>query len=284
MSDLSRGVHIDLDGAVASAALRLGLPTVDTPEWGPELRYCAPTRRMTDFLDLVRPDLEPFILTGSGDFHHLTALWLREAEEPFVLFAFDNHPDWDIRPPRWSCGGWINRALENPHLQRVVVWGCGNFELRFPSRMFANRAALRSGRLEVRPWAERLGDPDRRRYRCLSRSNWREEFEKEVERTGNSRVYVSIDLDCLSEDWGGSNWENGRYEPDDLVWALQLLHARATVAGGDLCGAFSAPRYARVWQRLLAGIDHPRLASSAIKKTIETTNDTIVKIWPALVG
>jgi arginase family enzyme len=284
MSESPNFIHIDLDGAATTPAIQLGLPTFDAPDWGPHLRYCAPSRMLRSFYEQVLPHLKPFVLTGSGDFHHLTALWLKSIQEPFTLIVFDNHPDWDIRPPRWSCGGWVNRALEHPHLQRVIVWGCGNFELRFPSRLFANRRALKNDRLEVRPWAERLSEADRPRYRCLTRSTWKEEFASEVEKIADSRVYVSIDVDCLGENWAFANWENGLFEPEDLVWAMQQLHARSQVIGGDLCGAFSPPRYAHLLQRLIARIDHPPLAFQAGMMGNEITAKAITRIWPSLVG
>ena len=57
---------------------------------------------------------------------------------PFTLVSFDNHPDWDIKPPYWSCGGWAARTLYTSRVERVSVWGCGNFELRWPSRLSAD--------------------------------------------------------------------------------------------------------------------------------------------------
>ena len=151
-------VHIDLDGAWAvDAAESAGaIPYVDCRSWGPVLRYSSPARAIEEFYRFVEDHLAPFTLFGSGDFHHLTALWLRRILEPFVLISFDNHPDWDIRPPKWCCGTWMNRALELPILRQASIWGCGNFELNFPGYLFVSGKALREKRLEVWPWKERL--------------------------------------------------------------------------------------------------------------------------------
>src|SRR5207244_924647 len=70
----------------------------------------------------------PFLLYGSGDFHYLTALRLRRVGGPIVLVSFDNHPDWDVRPPRWCCCGWVSRALEFSAVRHFGVWGGGNWE------------------------------------------------------------------------------------------------------------------------------------------------------------
>src|SRR4030081_3584763 len=144
--------HLDLDDAWG--ALPLGLPTIDALQWGPRLRFSAPTSEIEKFFAEHGSRLGRFTLFGSGDFHHLSALWLRRIEEHFVLVSFDNHPDWDVRPPRWACGGWVNRALELRNVKKVSVWGCGNFECWWPRQFFGNRRAERQGRLDVHPWAD----------------------------------------------------------------------------------------------------------------------------------
>src|SRR5205823_5734264 len=77
----------------------LGLPRLDALAWGPRLRCFAPRTAMDIFIRDVVRDLPPFVLFGSGDFHHLTAAFLRKVPSAFNLIAFDNHPDWDRRPP-----------------------------------------------------------------------------------------------------------------------------------------------------------------------------------------
>ena len=130
------------------------LPCVDVREESRHLRFITSGPRIEAFAARHAAAFRPFTLYGSGDFHHLSALWTRQFEEPFSLVSFDNHPDWDIRPPRWSCGAWINRALENPQIQGVSIWGCGNFECNLPGRWLGNRKAAQEGRLLVHPWAQ----------------------------------------------------------------------------------------------------------------------------------
>src|SRR6478752_6155624 len=122
-------------------------PRVDAGNVGKSLRFITTRRAIERFYAKFGQSFRPFILSGSGDFHHLTAIFVRQVTEPFVILSFDNHPDWDVRPPFWSCGAWVNRALENPLVQQVAVWGCGSFECRLPWRLLGNRSACRSGRL-----------------------------------------------------------------------------------------------------------------------------------------
>ncbi len=225
------GIHLNLDDAWPADAL--GLQVVEAKEWGPRLRFSTPAREIEDFFRQYENRLGRFTLFGSGDFHHLTALWARRFAEPFVLVSFDNHPDWDVRPPRWACGGWVNRALELPAVRKVSVWGCGNFECWGPAQFFGNRHAEKEGRLEIRAWGENR--PKRRGAIFLA--SWRDDFERFVTELRGVDIYVTIDIDCFRARDSITNWENGRFATEDVAWALEKLRAATRIVGGDICGA-----------------------------------------------
>jgi hypothetical protein len=200
-----------------------------------------------------------------------------------VLVSFDNHPDWDIRPPKWGCGSWVNRALESSHVERVSVWGCGNFECWWPGQIFGNRAAERAGRLEVHPWADDRPLKDRERRGSILRADWQVKFECFAASVGSSAVYVTIDLDCLRGDEAVTNWENGRYSVADLAWALQTLRRGGSrVVAGDICGAWSEPRYARWKQKFASEMDHPKRTLSDVTETRRRNHAALAALWPAL--
>jgi hypothetical protein len=276
------GIHLDLDSAWPSGDLPM--PTLDARNWGPRLRYCAPARIVESFFDQVHTQLADFVLYGSGDFHYLAALWLRRIRETATVVSFDNHPDWDVRPPRWGCGGWVNRALELRQVERVCVWGCGNFELAWPSRLFANHCALKSGKLEVHAWAERQQPPTQRRFDCMRRENWRGRFARWAESLAGKAAYVTIDLDCLSEDQAVTNWESGLFTADDLLWALDHLRSRARIVGGDMCGACSPPIYSRWTQRFVGKWDHPKTPPVDLVVAQHTNQIALSRLWPKLTG
>jgi hypothetical protein len=255
---------------------------LDAREWGPQLRFCAPPRIVEDFYREFGARLTPFTLYGSGDYHYLSALWLRQFNEPLVLVSFDNHPDWAITPPRWACGGWINRALELSHVQHVAIWGCGNFECWWPHNIFANRSAQRNGRLEVHPWADDRPLKDRHRPGAILQENWRDEFQKFAANLRDTNVYVTIDLDCLRIDDALTNWENGRFSVADLEWALGKLRAHARIIGGDICGGYSAPKYARRTQEFASNCDHPKIAPPDPENIRATNFASLERLWPAL--
>jgi arginase family enzyme len=276
----SRILHLNLDDAWAGEPL--GPPNLDATVAGPALRFSAPPRVIEQFYEKIQNRLAPFIVYGSGDFHHLSALWIRRVKRPLMVISFDNHPDWDIRPPKWCCGGWVNRALELPHVQRVSVWGCGNFECWWPHQIFGNRRAERQGRLEVHPWADDRPASSRERRGAIMRIDWQQRFLAFVKNLGATPVYVTIDLDCLRSEDAVTNWESGRFTLDDLAWALSELRNATGIIAGDICGAFSPPVYARRKQRFASEMDHPKLSRPLPAEIQRVNAATLKRLWPLL--
>ena len=278
---MASAIHLNLDNPWPAGVLPV--ETLNATSWGPRLRYSAPARLIEEFYREYEARVAPFILYGSGDFHHLSALWTRRLRDPFLLVSFDNHPDWDVRPPRWGCGGWVNRALELPQVRKVSIWGCGNFECWWPRQFFGNRRAEHEGRLEVHPWADDRSASEQNRRGAILRSNWRERFAEFAGGLGGSNLYVTIDLDCLCAEEAMTNWENGRFTAEDVAWALgQLRASRARIVAGDICGAFSPPVYARAKQRFAAGMDHPKLAQPDLETARQVNLRAFQVLWPAL--
>jgi arginase family enzyme len=276
---MASGIHLDLDGAWGELDF---MPRLDARAWGPKLRYVARPTEIETFYQQCVTSLPPFILYGSGDFHHLAGLFVRRFTQPLTVISFDNHPDWDIRPPRWSCGAWVSRALELPNVQAVQVWGCGNFELRFPSILFANHSGLKSRRLRLYPWKERQNASVQKRFSCISRDSWRETFAAMAQSLAARAVYVTVDLDCLRAEEAVTNWENGLFTAGDLEWAIRLLRSKCGVLGGDLCGAWSKQTYARDFQKLAGWWDHPRQIHHSGRPASSVNLPSLTAIWSAL--
>jgi arginase family enzyme len=261
-----------------------GLPVIDAREEAKALRFITSASRIDAFAAEHAADFRPYTLFGSGDFHHLSAVWTRQFKEPFTLLSFDNHPDWDIRPPKWSCGAWINRALENPRIESVAIWGCGNFECGLPWRLLGNRRAAKTHRLLVYPW-KREGVHYALYLNPLTPKTWQTQFLEWVEgRQHGHKIYVTIDLDCLVSGEATTNWENGRFTCDDLVWALRTLREKVEVIGGDLCGGWSRPVYQTAFQKLAGWFDHPALPPPNREQLLARNLVTLERLWPALTG
>ncbi len=290
MFPLTHSAHVDLDGAWPEGSLPL--PARDFRAWGPRLRFCAPDAEMTAFgaasTALLPPEVR-FVVYGSGDFHHLSALWLRralalEGGPGLTLVSFDNHPDWDIRPPKWCCGSWMNRALDLPGVERIAVWGCGNFECWGWHRVWGNGRDVRSGRLEVHPWADGRPAADQARPGSITQGDWREKSARVAAGLAGRALYVTVDIDGLRAEDAVTNWENGRFSADDVAWALDELSRHARIVAGDLCGARSVPIYARWTQKFASETDHPELPAFDPAAAARVNARTFATIWPRLTG
>jgi len=261
----------------------LSLPVVDVREEAKGLRFISTTARIEAFAARHAAEFRPYTLFGSGDFHHLSALWMRQFQEPFTLLSFDNHPDWDVRPPKWSCGAWINRALENPRITDVGIWGCGNFECNLPWRFFGNRRAAKTHRLLVYPWRKQeVWYPAY--FNPITPQTWRAQFLEWLEGRHDHKIYVTIDMDCLTSNEAATNWENGQFNCDDLIWAFGKVREKAEIIGGDLCGAWSRPAYATAFQKLAGWFDHPKVAPPGHEVLLRQNLVALEKLWPALTG
>jgi arginase family enzyme len=259
-----------------------GLPRrADARRAGESLRFLTSRKRIEQFYREFAGEFRPYTLSGSGDFHHLTAVLVRQFSSPFVIVSFDNHPDWDIRPPHWCCGAWINRALENSLVEKIAVWGCGSFECLFPGRLLGNSHACKTGRLKVVPWAK-----ENQKYpswlQPMTNETWREKFTRFVNGIAASNVYVTIDMDCLAEDEAVTNWESGSYSVHEIVWAINQLRSKTNIIGGDLCGAYSSPRYAGWFQRFASKMDHPKERNISTDQLQSINQRAFQDIWPAL--
>jgi hypothetical protein len=275
-----RALLLNLDDAWPNESIEL--PVADVRSWGPQLRFSAPPRVVEQFCRERASDLvAPFLLYGSGDFHYLTALRLCFVAEPLLLVAFDNHPDWDVRPPKWACGGWVNRALELPNVMLTSVWGCGNFECWWPHQIFGNRRAERAGILEVHPWADERPLKDQQRKGAILREDWRERFEEFAKRLAGQNVYVTIDLDCLRSEQATTNWRAVRFTVADLEWALGKLREFAVLSVATLRRVFASGIFASK-QRFAAEFDRPKLAPPNLEKARATKLATLEKLWPLL--
>src|SRR5207237_8802965 len=86
-----KAVHLDLDAAWPDDVL--DVPRVDLRAWASKLRYVARRDDIEEFWEAVKGGVSPFLVYGSGDFHHLAGLFLRRINgDPVTVISFDNHP------------------------------------------------------------------------------------------------------------------------------------------------------------------------------------------------
>ncbi|NRD78186.1 arginase family protein [Bacillus sp. BRMEA1] len=172
---------------------------------------------------------------GSGNYHYLTYLLLKEIWEPFSMVLFDNHPDLELNPDRGesvlSCGSWVSHALRDISLLKQVVI--------------------------IGPTAELEHHVHHPRV-ILFPFNGRHQYSLKailsVIHTQN--VYISIDKDVLNTAEASTNWDQGVMSLADLTHYLEMILKYKKAQGIDICGEASispvdllVPRYQSIIQK-----------------------------------
>jgi len=242
---------------------------------------------------------------GSGDFHHITPLLLDELQEPVTLIVFDLHPDWDILPPRFGCGSWVSEALRKKNIVQCLLFGVASEDITFPWIQSANLNALSNDRLRIYPYChspslvflrkipqnsslrvEKSFLRSRIYWDELKGKNLTDFFLKAIGRLAVKKAYVSIDKDCLKNEYALTNWEEGKLTLDELILMLKIIKENLDIAGLDITGDHSKISVSGSLKGFLSRLDHPqetgadKFSAEEITGINESTN---LKILEALI-
>jgi arginase family enzyme len=155
------------------------------------------------------------IFIGSGNYHYVSYLLLKEVTKPFTLVLFDNHSDLGTEQDQadhlLSCGSWVSYALkEVPLLQKVVIIG--------PTSILPHH--FTHPRVVLFPF------DGRHQYSVKSILS--------VIHTQN--VYISIDKDVLNTTEAVTNWDQGGMNMETLSHYLDYILEHKQAEGIDICG------------------------------------------------
>jgi hypothetical protein len=207
---------------------------------------------------------------GSGDFHHVTALIAGQLaasrDKPFTVVQFDNHPDWVHFKGGLHCGSWINRALQQPNVQKIVNIGVTSGDLNWPELRGGNLRQLAEGRLELFPYTHapsrvlgQYGEGQSFKqkgralhWRCAGGMSDAELLPRLLTCIATPDIYITVDKDVLAEDDAAANWEQGQMPLQRLLAIIRQLGGARRVIGADVVGDFGTPHYpGSAWTRLL---------------------------------
>ncbi len=163
-------------------------------------------------------------LTDNGNYHYMSHILTGLNTCGYELIVFDHHTDMmtgafgDIL----SCGGWIRSSLVNDkNLKRVICTGADEDLIRQTldrdpviMKEFLSGKAVFSDAASIE---EKIYDSD-------------------------IPVYLSLDLDVLSENELKTNWDQGDMPSDELISALNHIKRYRNIIGIDICGGPSAGR------------------------------------------
>jgi len=240
---------------------------------------------------------------GSGDFHHLSSLLLNQINEPLTLIVFDFHPDWDILPPRLGCGSWVTQALKNKYISKCLIIGASSTDLSWPLIQSANLNSLNNDRLEIYPYLHNStrvflrNIPENKSvsfqksflstkisWSNLKYKNLDEFFRSLVLALETKKAYVSIDKDCLLNDYALTNWEEGRLSLDQLLIMLRMIKNNLDIVGLDITGDYSKNSAIGIVKGVISRLDHPQvvkadnLPQDFITAINESTNLKILEV------
>lgn len=272
---------IDLDGSLpAQEPLRLRIDAgtatcIDAADLASRLRIVASRRALRRLAARLPPAQDGAGATvtfyGSGDFHHLTAGLVARQDTPITIVHFDNHPDWVRFPATHNCGAWVNRALSLPHVPKVVTIGPSSADLVRPELQFANLGAVRDGRIALYPWRHppsrvwgRYGhtrcyrqEGEHLHWRNLAEESWTDFLDELVKEIPTPAIWITIDKDVLAQSEARTNWDQGGLPLGHLLAAVERLAGTHRIAGADVCGDWSEPRFSDLFRATLAWFDHP---------------------------
>lgn len=267
---------LELQPDFVGAAVRAGAHELDEKACGLQLRLwgrndaLSKLKRSIDRLSRRGRHGPRLCFMGSGDFHHVTALLIAEALEtvscPITVIHIDNHPDWVHFDNGMHCGSWVNAAASHSQVDRIITLGVCSSDLASPDRKGANLDLLRSGKLELYPYAH---PPSRVRGKLGlgasfsqvgSELHWvsiemlgEENFaDRLLNRIRTEAVYLTVDKDALISADAITNWDQGALQLPYVLWLIGQIAERHRIIGADVTGDYSVPRYGGpVWTRAL---------------------------------
>lgn len=155
---------------------------------------------------------------GSGSYHYITYVLIKDSSKPFVLIIFDHHTDMMDPPDRniISCGSWVLKSVENIEaLKKVVLVGVDKKLL------------------------ETIPSKYRDKVCCICENDGFDtrEIAKKIKREiGNLSIYISIDKDVLCKQDAVTDWDQGTMRLKELILVLKEVCRDNKVVGIDICG------------------------------------------------
>ncbi len=273
---------LNLDGSLTQQRNLLGRfhpEIVPLTHLGPACRISMDDTTAEEIRRALRPELKGAItFIGSGDFHQISSLLIEQFEEPISVIVFDHHPDWDTLPPKLHCGSWVTHVLKKrPNVKKLVLLGVSSEDISSPWIQTGNLQALADDRVEIYPyWHQPTSTflkrvPSNRSittkqglwsnticWQELGKSGVVECLQRVLEGLTTKQVYVSLDKDCLGASYALTNWEEGRFSLEEVLQALDAIHAQCEIVGLDIVGDYSPPVVKGWLKDAMARFDRPR--------------------------
>jgi arginase family enzyme len=277
---------------------------IDLTSLGPRARFWMSPRVMAQVENKISGSKKNAVtFLGSGDFHHISKILISQFEEPLSVFVFDHHPDWCSLPARLNCGSWVSQVIKQKNVLKTVLVGNASGDLSDFEIQTGNIDSLKDDRVEIYPYEHAptkifLKKIPSNRSICItkgiltSRVHWTELkgkdltsfFQALLARLPARKVYVSIDKDCLKNDFAITNWEEGKLSLEELLLMVRLIKENTEIVGADIVGDYSPIRLSGMVKKCISHFDHPKklkahaLPESLVASINERTNLKILQV------
>ena len=154
-------------------------------------------------------ELSALHFLDSGNYHHLSRLYIDLIKQPFDLIVYDNHTDMQFSAfgNILSCGSWIADAYKScENIHNIIIIGA--------NEQYIQDCEFRNDNKII--FADSIFD---------------------VKIAGNNLpIYISIDKDVLSVEEFASDWDQGKMSVINLTEELKHLIKNCKILGTDICG------------------------------------------------
>jgi arginase family enzyme len=277
---------------------------VDLKDLGPRARIWLDKKTEKEIEKRIRGSAKNSVtFLGSGDFHQVSHILINQFDEPICVILFDFHPDWDILPPRLGCGSWVTESLRNKNILRFILIGTSSKDLSSPWIQTGNINSLQGNRVEIYPYSHRPSFtffkrmPENlsikiKKSLFVNKIHWNELKGKDLiklflsilKRLPTPKVYLSIDKDCLRNEYSLTNWEEGMLSLEELLWMLKLIMDHVDIIGMDIVGDYSEISVNGKLRKLISYLDHPGelkakyLSEAFVNEINERTNLSFLEL------
>ena len=277
---------------------------IDLKDLGPRARIWLDKKTKKEIEKRIQGSANGSItFLGSGDFHQVSHILINQFDEPICVILFDFHPDWDILPPRLGCGSWVTESLRNKNILKFILVGISSKDLSNPWIQTGNINALGGDRVEIYPYSHRPSFTFFKRipenisikikkglfvnkiyWNELKGKNLIKLFSSILKRLPTPRVYLSIDKDCLRNEYALTNWEEGMLSLEKLLLMLKLIRDNLDIIGIDIVGDYSEISIRGNLKKMISYLDHPGnlktkyLSDAFVNEINERTNLSILEL------
>lgn len=238
---------------------------IDLGEWQDTIRF---STKWTDFQRLENelqrqlPDDYGPIFLGSGDYHHVSQLLIKQRHkrlenDKLTVIVIDNHPDNMRYPFGIHCGSWISHAAALPFVDHIHVVGITSGDISIKHAVENRLKPLISKKLTYWStgvnvgWAALLGLKSA--FQTFDNiDDMMSAFISSIYKVGHP-IYLSIDKDALSPRFIHTNWDQGEMETRHLTDLITNLGKK--LIGCDITGEVSNYTYKNFWKRLMSQLD-----------------------------